>query len=407
MAHPARPMRKSSTRPGTGQADPSATTAQRLPLAIRRHPLVAEVARQLAHCGVPLNDKAMAGQEIPLVVGVSGGPDSLTLLLTCAALAERSNRQHPRLRVIAAHVNHHLRPSADDDARYVQQICERFGLPLHVEDVRPGDVPGNVSANARLMRYEALLKIARRVDASFIAVAHHGNDQIETILMALGRGAGLDGLSGMPWSRPLWEHVMLIRPLLGSTKEDCLEFCRRAALAWREDPFNLDPQHARARLRRDVVPVMEELWPDLARRITATAEALQAARRATEWEIEQAFGDAEVRQWDRAALAALSVPVLAAGLRRAALDAAPDIADDLNQRHLIQAAQTIRGEDRRPHRYHWPGDLELKVTARHVALISRDEIASELAASLEQPAGVTSLPAPEPVEGQSQTPSRE
>ncbi len=350
------------------QQKQAAAAPAELPIAARRHPLVGEIARQLVRCGLPLDDPAAAGKEVKLVIGCSGGPDSLALLLGSVAVARQKRRRGCALTILAAHVNHHLRPSADEDAAWTREVCQRFGIELSVEDVYPGELEGNVAANARLMRYEALLKIAKRVDARFVAVGHHGHDQLETLLMAIGRGAGLDGLTGMPWVRPLWQQVMLIRPLLGVSKDDCLDFCNRAGLAWREDPTNVDAQRLRARLRRDVVPVFEELWPDVARRVTATAEVLEAAREAFERELDQTLGPPSNCEWDRITLAAMPVAKIAAGLRRAALVAAPGIADALNQRHLLIAAEAIRASDRKPHYYHWPGGLELKITARRVTL---------------------------------------
>lgn len=331
--------------------------------------MVAELARQLRRCGVLTNGVQGPHLQQCVLLGVSGGPDSVALLMGMLAIAQRRSTVRAQgLRLVAAHVHHHLRPSADEDARLVNEICGRFGVEVHTEHVRPGELDGNLSANARLMRYEALLKIARRVGACHVAVAHHGEDQLETILMALGRGAGIDGLSGMPWVRPLWDGVMLIRPLLGVRKADCEELCRRAKIEWHDDSGNLDPRRTRGRLRREVIPVLEALWPDLPRRISCTAEVLEAAREALELRIEQLFGSNSKRRWDRVELARQPLPILCAGLRRAALEADARIADDLNQRHLLQAAEAIRSSDRRPHVYHWPGRLELKVTAKLVSL---------------------------------------
>ena len=245
-----------------------------LPLPVRRHRLVAEIDRRLrTRCALPA--------AATLLLGVSGGADSIALLLACIVLRDRSaNGRAGRSSVsrpIVAHVHHHLRDDADEDAEFVSELCSRFSVPFHLQHVRPGDCGGNIEANARAMRYDAMKQIARNVGAEHIAVGHHGEDQLETMLIALCRGAGLDGLSGMAWTRPLAEDVQLVRPMLGMRKSDCIDLCETASIRWREDPTNLDVDQTRARLRRDVLPVLEELWPDAPRRAGSTGDLLAVA----------------------------------------------------------------------------------------------------------------------------------
>jgi tRNA(Ile)-lysidine synthase len=163
----------------------------------------------------------------------------------------------------------------------------------------------------------------------------------------------------------------LVRPLLGVSKSDCEDLCRQAAVSWRDDPSNTDPQRVRARLRRDVLPHLYELWPDAARRITSTAGILRAAKHSLDDQLETAFGPAEQREWNRNQLKALPAAVIAAGLRRAALDAAPLAGDELNQRHLLLAAECIRSNDRKPRQFDWPRRLRLAMTSKNVALTTR------------------------------------
>ena len=329
-----------------------------IPLAARRHRLVAEVQRRLAgRCGVP------AGAM--LAIGVSGGPDSVALLLATAVLARRDD---PVVTPVVVHVNHHLRDGAPEDEVFVVELCRRFGLDVHVRHVHPDGRPGNLQANARSLRYQALAASARSAGAAFIAVAHHADDQLETMLMALGRGAGLDGLSGMRWTRPAGDGLTLVRPLLAIRKADCEDLCRAAGISWREDPTNTDPSTARGRLRRDVVGVLESLWPDAATRATGTADVIAAARESFEALLHRAFGAPVVRQWDRDALRALSPVVIAAGLRRAAVEADPAVADDLGQSVLGTVAEAIADADRRPRRFDWPRSLRVVVTAGEVRL---------------------------------------
>lgn len=247
-------------------------SANDLPIAARRHALVREVDRQLARCGLTFSAQSAepTSSSAPLVVAVSGGPDSTALLLACLALRLRRKRESARMTVIAAHVHHHLRDAADDDARHVTDLCERFGVPLHIKHVQPGELKGNVSANARRLRYQALAEVARSVGAEHIAVAHHAEDQLETMIMAMCRGAGARGLAAMRSARRMGD-VTIVRPLLGVLKRDCEEMCRRAGVEWRDDSTNRDVSRRRARLRRDVTPILEELWPGAARRAAKCA----------------------------------------------------------------------------------------------------------------------------------------
>ena len=310
------------SQPQQSPSSPSSPSSARddrplLPIAARRHRFVAEVKRKLRNrCGVSDAD--------PLVVAVSGGGDSVALLGACQVLSHRRSHDHNVKSLVAVHVHHHLRDSADQDAEFVKDLCNRLGVQLIVKDVYPAEEPGNIAANARDLRYEALTQAARSVNATHIATAHHGDDQLETIIIALCRGAGVDGLSGMAWTRPLDDGLSLVRPLLGLRKANCLAFCQMAELAWREDPTNIDPTQVRARLRRDVLPVLEELWPDAASRATGAADAMALARHALDAQLQTTFGDANTLSWNRADIALLPLPIIAAGLRRAAVANHPD-----------------------------------------------------------------------------------
>jgi tRNA(Ile)-lysidine synthetase-like protein len=333
-------------------------------LAARRHWLVGEVARQLSgRCGVAPGAR--------VVVGVSGGADSVALLLAAVAVGRRGRgRKPPLVEPVAAHVNHHLRDSADDDEALVADLCARHGVPLHTRHVHPDRLSGNVPANARALRYEELASVAASVGAGHVAAGHHAEDQLETLLIALGRGTGIDGLTGMAWSRPLAGDVSLVRPLLAVRKRVCEGFCRAAGVRWCEDPTNVDPSTVRARLRRDVLGVLDELWPDAAGRASGTADVIAAAAAALEHQVQEAFGNPTVCRWDRARLRKLPVPVIAAGLRRAAVAAAPEATDAIGQAQLLPVAEAIHDALRRPRVYDWPHGLRLTVRAREVRLES-------------------------------------
>ena len=332
-----------------------------LSVAVRRHPLVSEIGRRLhGECSVP--------QGARINVAVSGGADSCALLLACTALARRSGKPGAAIQVIAAHVHHHLRPEADAEAAFVEALCARLAVELHVEHVHPSRERGSKGANARRLRYEALQRVAEACDAGFVATAHHAEDQLETMLMALGRGAGLRGLRGMQWKRTLRDDIKLIRPMLLARKRDCEELCALAGVEWCEDQSNIDPRSKRARVRRDVLPVLEELWPGAARRSVGTAELLAVAEELLAARIAAEFGPASAREWPRAAIASLPMAMIAEGLRRAAEDLNGGPMRALSQRHLRTTATFIRSAEKRPKRFEWPGGIVVEVTAKLVSV---------------------------------------
>lgn len=177
-----------------------------------------------------------------VVVGCSGGADSLALLaLACERLAE----------VHAVYVDHGLRASTAHDADTVRAAAQRFGGAVHIEhvDIAPG---ANLEARARAARYAALERVRACVGADAILVAHTRDDQAETVLLQMLRGAGTTGLSGMSPQRGF-----VHRPLLGFRRRDTHELCARLGLAPEPDPMNDDLRHRRVWLRREVIPRLE------------------------------------------------------------------------------------------------------------------------------------------------------
>lgn len=296
----------------------------------------------------------------PLVLGVSGGADSLALMLACETI-----RQGP---MTVVHVHHHLRLEAESDAQHVQTVCESLAIPFRLEHVHPAGKAGNLAAHARRLRYEALLHVAQDTNSMFVAVAHHAEDQLETMLMALCRGAGIDGFSAMAWKRRLDEDITLIRPLLTSRKSECESLCLAAGIKWIDDASNLDRSKSRVRLRVDVLPVLEDLWPGASERAAATAEILHAASALVEERLQAVFGDEQQHCWDRKKICELHAPLIAAGLRRAAVAAQGGIDDDMGQRQLMPVAEAILDSERRPRRFKLSRNLSVVVTADEITL---------------------------------------
>lgn len=205
-------------------------------------------------------ERAMAAFEPahrPFAVGFSGGADSTALLAACAA---RGPGQ-----VVAFHVHHGLQAAADDFERHCVAVCERLGVPLvvHRVDARhaPGDSPENA---ARRARYEAFAQMARTAGAGFaissIALGHHADDQIETLLLALSRGAGLPGLAAMP-AHAQRSGLHIYRPLLAVPGADVRAWLAMRNLPWIEDPTNSDARYTRNRIRAVLLPALAQAFP--------------------------------------------------------------------------------------------------------------------------------------------------
>jgi len=257
------------------------------PTKLAYHPLVRHTVFGLRQrCGVKEGDG--------ILVAVSGGADSVALL---RALALLTKRRTWRLRLHVGHVNHHLRPAdqTQDDATFVEALAVDLGLPFHRRDIEV--LPGNVESQARKQRYAALAAMARDAELPYIATAHHADDQLETVLMRLLRGTTAKGLRGIAWRRPVAkaekrksgkaedqtseiEHrrsPSIIRPMLASTHAEAIDFLEQLGQPWREDPTNTDRSRTRARLRHEVLPVLRDLRPSVARKVLEMTDALRGA----------------------------------------------------------------------------------------------------------------------------------
>jgi len=228
-------------------------------------------------------------QPLTLVIGVSGGADSVCLLHALVQLAPTW-----RLNLHIAHLDHNLRPEAAADAHFVEQLATKLHLPFHCErlavDALAGQA-GGLEAAARRARYTFLAQTAINVTPTaqvpLLALAHHADDQAETLLLNLLRGSGLQGLGAM---RPLQElsartwidkpgmnqHVRIIRPLLALRRPTILAYLQQNQLAWREDASNADTNFVRNHLRHQVLPLLAQINPGVVETLTRTAQIIAA-----------------------------------------------------------------------------------------------------------------------------------
>lgn len=204
-----------------------------------------------------------------VLVAVSGGPDSVVL----AAVVDRIAREDG-FECVFAHVNHGLRPSAGQDECVVLSVGARLERAVRVASLTPG---ADDEATLRAARYAALERIARETGAVRIATAHTAEDQTETVLLALFRGAGLDGLGGMAPLRPLAPGLELARPFLRVRRTELRRELMRLALPYAIDPTNAETRYRRNALRARLDDLRAD-FPHLDGAVARCAEIVRAER---------------------------------------------------------------------------------------------------------------------------------
>jgi tRNA(Ile)-lysidine synthase len=201
-----------------------------------------------------------------LLVAFSGGPDSLTLLSLLCEIAKR----YP-LRLHVAHLNHRLRGrEGDEDALYVEEMCRTLDIPLTIDET---DVQGlrvqrrlSLEEAAREARYDFFARVMEEVGASAVALGHTADDQAETVLLNLIRGAGIRGLRGMlpisiRQSKCRTRRMMIVRPILESFRDEVMAYCTMQGLQPRYDSSNLQNNFTRNRVRNDLIPNLQTYNP--------------------------------------------------------------------------------------------------------------------------------------------------
>jgi tRNA(Ile)-lysidine synthase len=256
-------------------------------------------------------------------IAVSGGPDSLALLLLAAAARPG--------KIEAATVDHALRPGSRDEAEMVADVCARLGVPHAILTAVWEEKPATaIQERAREERYRLLAQWATERELGAIATAHHLDDQAETLLMRLARGSGARGLAGMRALAVVpGSDVLLLRPLLGWRRSELEQICAAARLEPARDPSNDDEQFERIRIRRALA---EADWLD-PQALASSAANLGEADAALEWATEQ--------EWARA------VTSRAAEILYRPADAPPEIQRRLVSRAISDLATEGDGADLR------------------------------------------------------------
>jgi tRNA(Ile)-lysidine synthase len=233
----------------------------------------------------------LRGQKI--LVAVSGGADSMVLLHILHSLAGKN-----RWKISVAHFNHQLRGRASDaDEKLVRKTAAQLKLPVAVgrAEVKTFAKQAKISVEmaARKLRHDFLARIARKKKIFTVALAHHADDQVELFFLRLLRGAGGEGLAGMKWRSPSSadKKISLVRPLLGFSKAELLEFVRENKICFRDDATNFSTDFLRNRIRNELLPLLQKNYqPGLAKTILRQMEIVGT---------ESEFAGAAARQWLR------------------------------------------------------------------------------------------------------------
>ena len=307
--------------------------------------------------------------EPPVIVGVSGGVDSMVLL---HAMVVKDYAP------IAAHFNHKLREESDLEAEFVKNYCLNAGLPFREGS---GDVRGyaevhslSIEEAARILRYRFLFEVAERESAGAVAVAHHADDQIETILMNLLRGAGTKGLAGMraislpnPWS----DTIPVVRPLLEVDKEDLVVYHTENELPLVVDPSNEDETFFRNRIRHSLIPRLESFRPGVRHRLLQTVQIMTAEDQALDhftdraWETCLSSQGGSYLQLVRDEFLEYPVAIQRRIIRKALNQLRPDF-EELSFLHVEAALDFIRDPSRKS--TNWVAKVNLSQSPRKVVL---------------------------------------
>lgn len=265
-----------------------------------------------------------------VVVGVSGGADSMALL---HFLWEQKERW-PGLRLTAAHVNHGLRgEEADRDERWVRDFCRHRGIPLEVLRIELREEAEKrklgLEECGREVRYGFFQRLAG--ETGRIATAHTLSDSVETVLFNLARGTGLKGLRGIPAIRG-----NIIRPLIGCTREETEAYCRERQIGFVTDSTNLQEEYSRNKLRLSVIPVLKEINPAVEEAVGKMTESVGQDDDFLWTEAEKLVKEATLEDgWSCSVLGAAARPVRMRAVRLLRGDSGPE------KRHLEEIDRII------------------------------------------------------------------
>lgn len=332
-------------------------------------------------------DSPRAGKGEPTLIACSGGADSCALLLSLVLAIGHEGPSGTGPSLVVGHVMHDIRPRAEveRDRDAVKVLAERLGVEFVEAEVSVRGGSGgqrNLEAAARRARYAALAQMARERRIRFVATAHHAEDQLETVLMSLLRGTGGAGVRGLAVSRRLVgsgpDMIRLIRPMASEwcgvavDRAMCQRLCREAGVVWREDATNEDGTRLRNALRKDVVPILRRLRPDVLAKATAASAHARAidgllARESVRI-MTLGLGQDRAIHWPRGVLKSEPAAALGATIRNARREMCGRRgADRVSKRVIDAVVRAIRDRSTEPRSF-VVGGLRIRVTAREVVM---------------------------------------
>jgi tRNA(Ile)-lysidine synthase len=309
------------------------------------------------------------------LVACSGGADSSALALALAAASDN---------LVIAHIVHDLRPEPDSlaDRDAVRGLADSLGVAFVEGRAKARGANDNLESAARRARYIELARLARESACSYVAVAHHADDQLETMLMRLLRGSGPRGLAAMRASRPLAREpgILLLRPMLGITRADTEAICRSCGWEWRQDATNADTSRLRAAVRAGAAANLRALNPRAGLKAVEAAELLAGAAAVVASRARALLAKAETDgprdsalAWPRAELREEPSVVLGELLRESlrALGVGDEI-DRVPSRAIARAVDAIKGQPTRPRTFRL-GEFGVQVASRRVVVAREAE----------------------------------
>ena len=245
------------------------------PVSVAISTFLAQFFSQRSSSKAPSTDHSQS-----FTIALSGGADSVALLHAISS-------QYPKDKLKAIYINHQLQAVSDEWADFCQSLCQELDVDFEVIAVELDQKAASLENSARKARYQAFSKI---IDSEqCLLTGHHQDDQAETLLLQLFRGAGPKGLSAMPYITSFAEGYHA-RPLLSVSKVEVLEYCKEHQLSFVDDPSNLDTQHRRNFVRHRVIPLLEQEWPQLTATLSrvsqlqADTQAIVEERAQEDWE---------------------------------------------------------------------------------------------------------------------------
>lgn len=332
----------------------------------RKHPFAARILRRWRGL---TGGKGVRDTDRLTVVASSGGADSVALGCVLSAVEPKP---------VIAHVVHDIRDEqlAMRDRDAVKALAEKLGCAFHERRVSVKEQAGNLEANARSARYGALCEIASEVGAGVIVTGHHADDQLETVLMRMMRGTGVRGIGGVSPSLEMGSRL-IVRPMLEITREEIEGYCKEIGVGWVHDHTNDDEGYLRNRIRHSVLPILREIEPEVAGRVSKLARSCRDTNKVIERMVrdgvvtsarKERIDKGEVWSWDRNELRDQPEAVLAELVFVYIGDALGGAgADSINREGIEMMVRGIKSGETDPRVYR-VGPMVVHVQARSVVI---------------------------------------